>query len=252
MKFDAQDCILVSKKNLTPAIFDFRLKNPELAEMCHAGQFVHVLVPGKTLRRPISVCDVEGDVIRLVFEIRGDGTRIMSETKEGETVNIIAPLGNGFDLSDGRKTAFIGGRIGVPPMLFSARTAGADSIVINGFRDKSAVILTEDFKKLGVRLIETTDNGSYGIHGFVTGPLSEIIDEVDRVCACGPTPMLKRIAEICREHGKECLVSLEQRMACGVGACLGCAVAVIREDGTNTYKHVCKDGPVFRSEEVVW
>jgi len=252
MNFDAQDCILVSKKNLTPTIFDFRLKNAELAEMSKAGQFAHVLVPGKTLRRPISICDVEGDVIRLVFEVRGEGTEILSLLEEGEKVNIIAPLGNGFDLSENKKTVFIGGGIGVPPMLYSAKTAGSESIVINGFRDKSAVILTEDFKKLGVRLIETTDNGSYGIHGFVTDPLSEIIDEVDRVCACGPTPMLKKIAEICKKHGKECFVSLEQRMACGVGACLGCAVAVVRDDGTNTYKHVCKDGPVFKAEEVVF
>ena len=124
--------------------------------------------------------------------------------------------------------------------------------MINGFRDKSAVILTEDFKKLGCKLIETTDNGSYGIHGFVTQPLEEMIDEADIICACGPTPMLKNIAAMAQQHGKECFVSLEQRMACGVGACLGCAVGVKRVDGNTTYQHVCKNGPVFRAEEVTW
>ncbi len=252
MKFDAQDCLIAEKKQLTQTIFDFRLKNAALAEMTKPGQFAHLLVPGKTLRRPISVCDVQGDIIRLVFEVRGEGTRILSEMKEGSTLNMICPLGNGFDIPLDKKIAFIGGGIGVPPMLYSTRKAGEGSIVINGFRDKSAVILTEDFKKTGCRLIEATDNGSYGIHGFVTDALKEVIDEIDTICACGPTPMLRNIAAMAKEHGKECFVSLEQRMACGVGACLGCAVAVNRPDGSFTYKHVCKDGPVFRAEEVKW
>lgn len=252
MKFDAQDCLIAEKKQLTQTIFDFRLKNAALAEMTKPGQFAHLLVPGKTLRRPISVCDVQGDMIRLVFEVRGEGTRILSEMKEGSTLNMICPLGNGFDIPTDKKIAFIGGGIGVPPMLYSARKAGKGCIVINGFRDKSAVILTEDFRETGCRLIETTDNGSYGIHGFVTDALKDVIDDIDMICACGPTPMLKNIAAMAKAHGKECFVSLEQRMACGVGACLGCAVAINREDGSFTYKHVCKDGPVFRAEEVKW
>ncbi len=252
MKFDAQDCILVGKYRIAPTIYDFRLKNPELASITAPGQFAHILIPGKTLRRPISVCDVEDDVIRVVFEVRGEGTAILSEFKVGDTVNIIAPLGRGFDIPKDKKIIFVGGGIGVPPMLYSAKTAGNSCIVINGFRDKSAVILTEDFKGIGCTLIETTDNGSYGIHGFVTGPLAEVIDGADMVCACGPTPMLKNIAKMAKEHAKECFVSLEQRMACGVGACLGCAVGIKKEDGSVTYKHVCKNGPVFNAEEVAW
>lgn len=252
MKFDAQDTILTAKYQLTPTIFDFRLQNAELASITRPGQFVHVLVPGKTLRRPISVCDIDGDNIRIVFEIRGEGTKILSECEVGDRINIIAPLGKGFAIPEDKKIALIGGGIGVPPMLYCAAQAGERAVVINGFRDKSAVILTEDFKKTGCRLIETTDNGTYGIHGFVTAPLEEMIDEVDLVCACGPMPMLKNIAGIAKKHGKECYVSLEQRMACGVGACLGCAVAVKREDGSMTYQHVCKNGPVFNAEEVIW
>lgn len=252
MKFDAQDCLLVEKNRLTPTIYDFRLKNADLAEITCTGQFAHLLVPGKTLRRPISICDVDGDIIRLVFEIRGEGTKILAETEVGSTINMICPLGKGFDIPQDKKVILIGGGIGVPPMLYCAKKAGKNAIVINGFRDKSAVILTEDFKKTGCRLIETTDNGSYGIHGFVTSPLEEVIDEADMICACGPTPMLKNIAKAASEHNKECFVSLEQRMACGIGACLGCAVGINRDDGTMTYKHVCKDGPVFRAEEVAW
>ena len=252
MKFDAQDCKLAAKYQLTSTIYDFRLKNEELAAITKPGQFVHILVPGKTLRRPISVCDAEGDTIRVVFEVRGEGTDILSRCEPGDTINIIAPLGNGFEIPQDKRIVFIGGGIGVPPMLYSAKTAGSSCTVINGFRDKSAVILSEDFRKIGCRLIETTDNGSYGIHGFVTGPLGEIIDETDLICACGPTPMLKNIASLAEKHGKECFVSLEQRMACGVGACLGCAVAIKNEKGELTYKHVCKNGPVFRAEEVIW
>lgn len=252
MKYDAQDCLLVQKNKLTDTIYDFRLKNAGLAEISRPGQFAHLLVPGKTLRRPISICDVQDDIIRLVFEIRGQGTEILAATEVGQTINMICPLGNGFEIPEDKKIIFIGGGIGVPPMLYSARTAGKNAIVINGFRDKSAVILTEDFKKIGCRLIETTDNGSYGYHGFVTSPLEEVIDECDMICACGPAPMLRNIAKAAAEHGKECFVSLEQRMACGVGACLGCAVKINKEDGSFTYKHVCKDGPVFRAEEVAW
>lgn len=255
MRFDAQDFELISKTRLTEAIYDFRLKNKAMADITKPGQFVHILVPGKTLRRPISVCDVNGDEIRIVFEVRGEGTAILAESKPGDKINMIAPLGRAFDVPKGSSVVFIGGGIGVPPMLYSAHKAvdnNCKCTVINGFRNRSAVILTDDFKALGVDLIETTDDGSYGIHGFVTDPLSDVIGNADLICACGPTPMLRNIASMAEKTGVSCLVSLEQRMACGVGACLGCAVGIKKEDGSLCYKHVCKDGPVFRAEEVAW
>ena len=252
MKYDAQDCRLVSSDRLTPTIYDFRLQNRELASITKPGQFVQVLVPGKTLRRPISVCDVEDDIIRLVFEVRGEGTEILSQTRTGENINIIAPLGRGFDIDSSKKTVFIGGGIGVPPMLYSAKSCAGNATVINGFRNKDAMILSEDFEKAGCKLIVTTDDGSFGIHGFVTQPLAGIIDGTEMICACGPIPMLRNIAKMAKEHNVPCQVSLEQRMACGIGACLGCAFAIRDENGNETYKHVCKDGPVFMSEEVVW
>ena len=252
MRFDAQDCELVLKNQLTGTIFDFRLKNKSLAEITRAGQFVQVLVPSKTLRRPISVCDVDGDIIRLVFEIRGEGTAILADTKVGEKINIIAPLGKGFEIDENKKTVFIGGGIGVPPMLYSAKKCGKNAVVINGFRNRSAVILEDDFRQFAGNVIITTDDGSYGIHGFVTEPLKEYVKDAEMICACGPMPMLRNIANIAKENNIPCQVSLEQRMACGVGACLGCAVAVFDENGQQTYKHVCKDGPVFNAEEVVF
>lgn len=252
LKFDAQDCKLVSVRQLTATIYDFRLQNKALAEITRPGQFVQVYVPGKTLRRPISVCDVENDIIRIVFEVRGEGTELLSQAVAGDNINIIAPLGKGFELDPDKKTIFIGGGIGVPPMLFSARQCGQNAVVINGFRSKSAIILSEDFEKAAGRLIVTTDDGSFGIHGFVTQPLREEIDSADMICACGPTPMLRNIAKMAREYNKPCQVSLEQRMACGVGACLGCAVAIKNADGGIVYRHVCKDGPVFNAEEVDW
>ncbi len=248
MKFDAQDCELVYKQQLTPTIFDFRLRNQALAAITKPGQFVQVLVPSKTLRRPISVCDVQGDIIRLVFEIRGEGTELLARTRVGETINIIAPLGRGFSINPDMPTAFIGGGIGVPPMLYSARQSGRLALVINGFRNKDAVILSDEFEEFAGKFIVTTDDGSYGIHGLVTQPLKEYISKVKMICACGPMPMLRSVAAMAKEYEIPCQVSLEQRMACGVGACLGCAVAVKGQ----TYKHVCKDGPVFNAEEVVF
>lgn len=242
---------MIEKNQLTDTIYDFRLQNAELAEITKVGQFAHVYVNGKTLRRPISICSVKDDIIRIVFEVRGEGTEILSQTKKGELVNIIAPLGKGFELDQNKKTVLIGGGIGVPPMLYAAETLGKNAVVINGFRNRKAVILTEDFKKTGCEFIETTDDGSYGIKGFVTQPLLQVINKADMVCACGPMPMLKGIAAIAHENHIPCQISLEQRMACGVGACLGCAVA-IRKGENVVYQHVCKDGPVFNAEEVVF
>ena len=140
----------------------------------------------------------------------------------------------------------------MPPMLYSAKKCGKNAVVINGFRNKGAVILEEDFKKFAGSVTVTTDDGSYGIHGFVTEPLKECVKDAEMICACGPMPMLKNIAKIAKENHIPCQVSLEQRMACGVGACLGCAVAVFDGNGQQTFKHVCKDGPVFNAEEVVF
>lgn len=250
MKYDARPCPIVKKFQLTDTIYDFRILNKDLASIANPGQFVHILVPGKTLRRPISICDVNGSEIRLVFEVRGEGTDILSQTEVGGELDIIAPLGHGFTVDPDKRTVFVGGGIGAPPMLYAAKQC-KNAVTITGFRDKGSVILDDDFKKISEHIL-MTDNGTAGRRGFVTEALKDVIGSADAVCACGPMVMLRGVAEISAQAGVPCEISLEERMACGVGACLGCAVLVNREDGTQGYKHVCKNGPVFKAEEVVF
>ena len=248
MKYDVQKFQLISNDEIADGIFDMRVKNEELAPLAKCGQFAHVKVPGKMLRRPISICDATDTTLRLVFQVKGEGTEIMSQMKEGENVEILAPLGNGFKVQKGKRYCFIGGGIGVPPMLYAAKQA-EKPLVITGFRNKDLVILQDDFKKIGADLVLATDDGSAGVHGFVTDVLKEHLEEIDEVCACGPIPMLKAIAEVCK--GKvPCQISLEERMGCGIGACLVCACKT-KLKGEEGYTHVCKDGPVYNAEEVV-
>lgn len=252
MKYDAQLFRLEEKREIAKGIFDFVLYNPQLAKITKEGQFAHVKVGNKTLRRPISICDADEERIRLVFQVKGEGTEILSQTKAGEELDIICPLGHGFKLEKGKKYCLIGGGIGVPPMLYCAKTTD-NPVVITGFRNKELVILQDDFKKYTDQLYLVTDDGSAGTKGFVTDVLREKIDSVDEVCACGPMVMLKAVAEICKEKGKPCQVSLEERMGCGIGACLVCACKTrTGENGEEEYTHVCKKGPVYNAEEVVF
>lgn len=256
MKYTQGKYPLIKKESIAKEVYSFTILCPEIAEITKAGQFVHILPKGYTLRRPISICGIDKakGTLRIVFEVRGDGTKELSETHTGELIDMIAPLGNGFTLSDDiKKIILIGGGIGTPPMLPLAQEFGENATVITGFRNSSAVILQEDFKKTGAKTILCTDDGSTGIHGLVTVPLEEVLksESVDLICACGPTPMLKAISNMADTFNVECQVSLEERMGCGIGACLVCACKV-QTDGQEQMLHVCKDGPVFKSKEVVW
>ena len=249
MKYDVRQLPLLSNKEIAQGIYDMRLeyKQDDLPVQC--GQFAHVYVPGKSLRRPISVCDASGGVLRLVYQVKGEGTKIMSQMQPGGTVDVLVPLGHGFSVDSTKRYCLIGGGIGVPPMLYTARQC-ENPLIITGFRSESLVILQDDLKACGETLL-CTDDGSAGEKGFVTDLLRAHIAEVDEVCACGPTPMLKAIAAVCKEFNKPCQISLEERMVCGVGACLVCAVKV-RKNGEEMMQHVCKNGPVFNAEEVVF
>ena len=249
MKYDVKELELLSNSEIAQGIFDMRLRLPQDAPAVACGQFAHVYVPGRTLRRPISVCDADGGVLRLVYQGKGGGTKIMSQMQPGSMVDVLAPLGNGFCITSAKRYCLIGGGIGVPPMLYTAKQC-ENPLLITGFRSASAVILQDDLQAQGETLL-CTDDGSAGKKGFVTDLLRDRIGEVDEVCACGPLPMLKAVAAVCREFDKPCQVSLEERMGCGIGACLVCAVRV-RENGEEIMRHVCKDGPVFRAEEVVF
>lgn len=250
MKYDVRQLELLSNEKIADGIFDMRLKctDPDLKIQC--GQFAHVYVPGKTLRRPISVCDASEGTLRLVYQVKGEGTQIMSLMKAGQDVDVLYPLGRGFNIESGKRYCLIGGGIGVPPMLYTAKQC-EKPLVITGFRNEAFVILQEDFKAAGAKLMLCTDDGTAGEKGYVTDLLQQKIDEVDEVCACGPVPMLKAIARVCAEADKPCQISLEERMGCGVGACLVCAVKV-RKNGEEIMQHVCKNGPVFNAEEVVF
>ncbi|MCD8327637.1 MAG: dihydroorotate dehydrogenase electron transfer subunit [Ruminococcus sp.] len=247
---------IISKKEIADGIFDFTVSCKEIAEAATAGQFVHISVPGCFLRRPISICEIDKKIgtLRLVVQVRGNGTKIMSGLNVGEKMDLLGPLGTGFTKCEKADSVIlIGGGIGTPPMLELSRYYGERASVITGFRTGSLSILSDDFIKTGARLIECTDDGSRGINGFVTDALKDEIKAIkpQMVYACGPMIMLKGVAEICKLNNIDCEISLEERMACGVGACLGCAVK-LNHDGNEFYGHVCKDGPVFSAKEVVF
>ena len=243
---------IISKKASAKGIFDITVLCPEAAELAVPGQFAQLLAPGFFLRRPISICgiDKQAGTLRMVFEVRGEGTEALSQLNTGDNIDMIAPLGHGFTKIEG-KAVCVGGGIGVPPMLGISTLYGKDATVITGFRNAAAVILQEDLKAAGCSTVLCTDDGSAGIHGFVTAALEEHLksNKADIIYACGPTPMLKAVAGIAEKHSVMCELSLEQRMACGVGACLGCACKIER-GGKEQYLHVCKDGPVFDAKEV--
>ena len=238
---------------LTDTVFSLTVKCEEMAGKACVGQFLHVKCGSeRLLRRPVSICSVKDGLLRMVFEVKGDGTRWLSERRRGDSLDIIGPLGNGFSFPEG-EIAVVGGGIGVPPMLFAAKSAKGQVTAILGFRDSSRIILTDEFEPLCADVIITTDDGSFGYHGAVTAPLTDLIEtgDIGAVLACGPRAMLSAVAELCSQNGVPCQVSLEERMGCGVGACMVCSCATII-DGKEHMSRVCKDGPVFDAGMVAW
>ena len=242
---------IVEKRTLGAGVYSVAVSAPECAEAASVGQFANIAAPGFTLRRPISICgiDKERGTLRFVFEVRGKGTKAISNIREGECLDILAPLGNGFKIPDG-KVIVVGGGIGVPPLLGVSAVKGKDCTAVLGFRDYSKIILTDEFKANSSEAVICTDDGSVGVHGLVTVPLAERLSgDVKAVLACGPEPMLKAVVLLCKERNIPCQISLEQRMGCGVGACVVCSCMTVR-NGEEYYARVCKDGPVFNAEEV--
>lgn len=255
MKYTQGNYPILKKENLAKNCYDFTIACPEIANVAQAGQFAHVKVNGFSLRRPISICEIDkqNGTIRIVFEVRGEGTKVLSSCNENTLVDIIAPLGKGFTLLDPSKKAIvIGGGIGVPPMVEVAKHYQSNATAIIGFRSANAVILKEDFERFGSNVMLCTDDGTMGQKGYVTEALHIRLEQdgADMIYACGPHPMLKGIIELADQYNIPCEVSLEERMACGVGACLGCACKTVK-DGKEYFAHVCKDGPVFNSKEVI-
>ncbi len=251
-KYDVKICKILKAEKIAEDTFDFIVENDYFANSAKAGQFAHIYLPGRTLRRPISICEIDKEkgTLRLVFQIRGAGTAELAQFKAGSTLDILAPLGTGFSLIDSDKKALlVGGGIGVPPLLETAKHYGANATVAVGFRNKESVILEDDFNNYSCNLKISTDDGSYGYHGLVTDLIKDCNPDI--IYACGPTPMLKAVKTFAEENNIKCEISLEERMACGIGACLGCACKALDENGEEYMAHVCKDGPVFSSERVV-
>lgn len=251
-----EQCKVIQNVKVGADLFSIVINAPEITHRAEAGQFVHITCgEANLLRRPISICDVENDTLRFVFQVKGDGTQWLSMRKVGDVLDILGPLGHGYDCDWlGERPVFIGGGIGVPPMLYTMKCAkrkGLKPAAILGFRNQDAVILEEEFASLGETYV-ATDDGSYGTHGFVTEVLEANIAQFTSVCACGPKPMLRAIAQMAKAHDLPCQVSLEERMGCGIGACLVCACQLKGENGETKYGHVCKDGPVFNAQEVDW
>ena len=249
-------CRAASNTRLGEGLYQLVLDAPQIAAAAQCGQFVHIACgEGNLLRRPISICEAGEGRLRIVFQVKGEGTRWLADRKEGDTLDVLGPLGHGFDTAAlGARPVLLGGGIGVPPMLQTvkcAKAAGAAPRAVLGFRNQGAVILEEDFRAVCETFV-TTDDGSYARHGFVTDVLQELVADATGVAACGPKPMLKAIAAIAKQAGLPCQVSMEERMGCGIGACLVCACALKAENGETRYGHVCKDGPVFNAEEVEW
>ena len=207
---------------------------------------------GHLLRRPISICEASGMQLRLVFEVRGEGTEWLSRRTKGERVSVLGPLGHGFDVA-GKRVLFIGGGIGVPPLLWAAKRAGSADAAL-GFAAENRAILMVDFAKVCGEAALATDDGSLGRKGTALDAARELLEknEYDLICACGPEVLLKYAAQAAEEAGIPCQVSMEERMGCGVGACLVCAVKLRDAHGEIYMGHVCKNGPVFSAEEVVF
>ena len=210
------------------------------------GQFVNIRLDGFYLRRPISVCDCEGDRLTLIFKVVGDGTKVMSEAKVGEKFLILTGLGNGYNLAkSGHAPLLIGGGAGVPPMYLAAKklvAKGVTPTVILGFNTADEVFYKDEFETLGCKVLITTADGSVGIKGFVTNAMAEL--EYTYFYTCGPLPMLRAVYNASVTDGE---FSFEERMGCGFGACMGCSC-----ETKYGYKRICRDGPVLMKEEIVW
>ena len=252
-----ENAVVISQEMLADGIFSMWLRT-EAAQTAVPGQFISMYTNDgtKLLPRPISICEIdkENSALRVVYRVTGEntGTKQFSEAKAGDTIPVIGPLGNGFPLekAEGKKAFLMGGGIGVPPILELAKQLNCEKQIVMGYRDANT-FLSKQFEENGKVYISTED-GSVGTKGNVMDAIRENGLTADIIYACGPTPMLRAIKNYAESNGIECYISLEERMACGIGACLACVCKTKEKDHhSNVHnKRICKDGPVFLSTEV--
>ena len=235
---------IIKNTNLTSNVYIMTLKGD--TEDIRCGQFVNIQLDGLFLRRPISVCDCEGDVLTLIYKVVGRGTEKMSHMTEGESLDLLTGLGNGYNTKpSGDKPLLLGGGVGVPPLYMLCKkliSEGKHPTVILGFNKADEVFYEDEFKALGADVIVCTADGSYGVKGFVTTAMEGI--DYSYFFTCGPEPMLKAVYKATTTEGQ---MSFEERMGCGFGACMGCSCKTI-----TGYKRICKEGPVMRKKEIIW
>lgn len=247
---------VVENKKIAHNIFKLTLQGTIVENMNEAGQFVNIRVTNSNeflLRRPISICEINKDnnTFVMIYRAEGDGTKRISQMKVGDSVDVLGPLGKGYNiasLNKGQTALLVGGGIGVPPLYELAKKfqeAGVNTIHILGFNSESDVFYKEEFEKIGTTYVTTVD-GSFGKRGFVTDIIKDYNIAFDKYYSCGPLPMLKALKELNKE--KEGYLSLEERMACGIGACYAC---VCKTDFDDTAR-VCYDGPVFKAEQIIF
>ena len=251
-------------KRVKESFFHCSLSASSIAKEAMPGKFINVKVADGSeplLRRPFSIHRISKDKVEILYEAVGPGTKILSQRKPGEYLDVIGPLGNGFDLKScsNELAIIVAGGMGVAPLAFLAeklagfKNRGAKCKIIIGAKSKNHVLCEKEFKDLDYDVTIATDDGSRGFKGRVTDLLVRILREngkagkQETIYACGPRPMLKEISRISRAHKIRAQISLEEHMACGIGACLGCVVNTV--DG---YKRVCKEGPVFGADEIIW
>ena len=236
---------IVSNRPLTSTVFEMVLKG-DTSPITASGQFVNIALEGLYLRRPISVCDIRGDELVLIYKVVGKGTEQMSRMSSGEKLDLLTGLGNGYDLSlSGERPLMLGGGVGVPPMYMAARLLremGKEVSVILGFNTKDEIFYEEEFKALGCKVYVATADGSYGTKGFVTDVMKDL--DYSYFYTCGPEPMLKAVYKASKTSGQ---MSFEERMGCGFGACMGCSCKTLTGN-----KRICKEGPVMKKEEILW
>lgn len=253
---------IIRNEQLGPAVYRMEIASDYISKTAVPGQFVNIKCCegiNALLRRPISICTVnrEAGSFSIVYQLKGTGTELLAKKTTGDTVDIIGPLGKAFDLNPKyKKIAVLGGGIGIFPLFYLLQESKAEvKKAFLGFRSKELVVLKKEFADVSEIAI-STDDGSEGYHGLVTDLLEKDLIEktIDIIYACGPMPMIRKAAQLAAKYSIPCQVSMEQRMGCGIGACLVCACktkAGISETEWK-YSHVCKDGPVFWSTEVIF
>ena len=248
-----KNVVITSMVKVTDGIYSMWIKDKDLACNAKPGQFVSLYCKegSQLLPRPISICEIdrENETLRLVYRVVGKGTKEFSKMNAGDTIRVMGPLGNGFTL-EGKKAILIGGGIGIPPMLELAKSLDCEVQVVLGYRNND-LFLKDEFTSYG-KVIVSTEDGSVGTKGNVIDAIRENDVQGDIIFACGPTPMLRGVKAYAQEKGLKAQLSLEEKMACGIGDCLAC-VCQSKEVDSHTHvknKRICKDGPVFYAEEV--